>query len=100
MKCDKKTTIWTFQATNVRNLTREHSKKGNLKRETEYLMIAAEKSAIHTNKVKARIDMTKQKRRYRLCGDRDEKIDQIKSECSKSSKVYKTRHDWRGKVIH
>ena len=35
-----------------------------------------------------------------LCGDRDELINHITSECSKlAQKEYKTRHDWVGKVI-
>ena len=37
----------------------------------------------------------------RLCGDRDETINHIISECSKlAQKEYKARHDWVGKVIH
>ena len=37
----------------------------------------------------------------RLCGDRDETINHIISECSKlAQKEYKSRHDWVGKVIH
>ena len=37
----------------------------------------------------------------RLCGDRDETINHIISECSKlAQKEYKTWHDWVGKVIH
>ena len=36
-----------------------------------------------------------------LCGDRDETINHIISECSRSTqKEYKMRHDWVGKVIH
>ena len=36
-----------------------------------------------------------------LCGDRDETINHIISECNKlERKEYKTRHDWVGKVIH
>ena len=36
-----------------------------------------------------------------LRGDRDETINHIIGECSKLvQKVYKTRHDWLGKVIH
>ena len=36
-----------------------------------------------------------------LCGDRDETINHIISECSKlAQKEYKTKHDWVGKVIH
>ena len=45
--------------------------------------------------------MTQQNSRCRSCGDRDETINHILSECSKlAQKEYKTRHDWVGKVIH
>ncbi len=38
---------------------------------------------------------------HSLCGDRDETINHIISECSKlAQKVYKTRHDWIGKVVN
>ena len=76
-------------------------RKGNLKRETESLLIAAENNAIRVNHFKARIDKTQQNSKCRLCGDRDETINHIISECSKlAQKEYKTRHDWVGKVIH
>ena len=58
----RKTTVWSFQATNIRNLTRENlnmTKKGNLKREIGYLLIAAQNNAIRT--VKAKIDKTQKK---------------------------------------
>ena len=39
--------------------------------------------------------------RCRLCGDRDETINHILSECCKLvQKEYKNRHDWVGKVIN
>ena len=76
-------------------------RKGNFKRETEYLLIAAQNNAIRTNYIKARIDKTRQNSKCRLCGDRDKTINHIISECSKlAPKEYKTRHDWVGKVIH
>ena len=76
-------------------------RKGNFKRETESLLIAARNSAIRTNHIKARIDKTQQNIKCRLCGDRDETINHIISECSKlAQKEYKARHDWVGKVIH
>ena len=75
--------------------------KGNLKRETESLLIAAQNNAIRTNHIKARIDKTQQNSNCSLCGDRDETINHIISECCKiAQKEYKTRHDWMGKVIH
>ena len=73
-------------------------RKRNLKRETESLRIAAQNNAIRTNHIKARIDKTQQNSNCRLCGDRDETINHIISECSKlAQKEYKTRHDWVGR---
>ena len=75
-------------------------RKGNLKRETEFLLIA-QNNAIRTNRIKARIDKTQQNNRCRLWGDRDETMNNIISECNKlTQKEYKYRHDWVGKVIH
>ena len=69
-------------------------RKGNFKRETESLLIAAQDNAIRTNLIKARIDKTQQNSKCRLYGDRDETINHIISECSKlAQKEYKTRHD-------
>ena len=76
-------------------------RKGNFKRETESLLMAAQNSAIRTNHIKARIDKMQQNHKCRLCGDRDETINHIISECSKlAQKEYKAKHDWVGKVIH
>ena len=44
-------------------------RKGNLKREIESLLLAAQDNAIRTNHIKARIDKTKQNSKCRLCGD-------------------------------
>ena len=58
-------------------------------------------NAIRTNQIKARIDKTWQNSKCMLCGDRDETIYHIISECSKlAQKEYKTRHEWVGKVIY
>ena len=76
-------------------------RKRNLMRETESLLIATQNNTIRTNHIKARIDTTQQNSRCRLCGDRDETINHIISECSKlAQKEYKTRNNWVGKVIH
>ena len=73
-------------------------RKGNLKRETDSPLIAAHDNAIRTNHIKARIDKTQQNSK---CGDRDETINHIISECSKlAQKVCKARHHWVGKVVH
>ena len=57
-------------------------RKGNLKRETESLLISAQDNAIRTNLIKARIDKTQQNIKCRLCGDRDDTINHIISECN------------------
>ena len=81
--------------------TRTWLRKGHFKSETESLPIAALDHAVRINHVKARIDKTLQNSKCRLCGDRDETINHIISECSKlAPKEYKTRHDWVGRVIH
>ena len=75
-------------------------RKGSFKRETESLLIVALDNAIRTNHIKARIDKTQQNSKCRRCGDRDETINHIISECSKlAQKEYKARHNWVGKVI-
>ena len=70
-------------------------RKGNLKRETKSLLIAAQDNAIRTNHIKARIDETQLNSKCWLCGDREEAINHIISECRKLAQ--KERHDW---VIH
>ena len=80
--------------------TRTWLRKWNLKRETESLLIAAQDNAIRTNHIKARIDKMQQNCKCRLCGDRDETINHIISECSKlAQKEYRARLNWVGKVI-
>ena len=76
-------------------------RKGKFKRKTKSLRIAAQNNAIRTNHIKSRIDKMQQNSRCSLCGERDETINHIISECSKlAQKEYKTRHDWVGKLIH
>ena len=89
----------------INNISRQKTwtwlRKGNFTRETESLLIAAQTNAIRTNHIKARIDKTQQNSKCRLCGDRDESINHIISECSKLAlKEYKARYDWVGKVVH
>ena len=62
--------------------TKTWLKKGNFKRETESLQIAAQNNSIRTNQIKARKDKTQQNSKCRLCGDRVETINYIISECS------------------
>ena len=51
--------------------------KGNVKREIESLLIAAQNNAIRTNHIKARIDKMQQNSKCRRCGDRDKTINHI-----------------------
>ena len=72
-------------------------RKGNLKRENESLLIAAQNNAIMTNHIKS----TQQNSKCRLCGDRNETINHVIIQCSKlAQKENKRRHDSAGKEIH
>ena len=75
-------------------------RKGNLKKETESLLIATQNNAIRTNPNKAKIDKMQQNSKCRLCSEREETINHIIRECRKlAEKEYETRHDRVGKVI-
>jgi len=74
---------------------------GDLKRETESLIVAAQNQSIRTNLVKAKIDKSQGDALCRLCKKADESIDHIISGCSKlAQKEYKRRHDNLGKIVH
>ena len=51
-------------------------KKENIKREREpeFLLTTIQNNVIRTNLIKARIDKTRQKSKYRLCGEKEETI--------------------------
>ena len=70
--------------------------KGNFKKETKSLLIAAQYNAISTNHIKACLDKMQQNSKCRLCGHKT--INHIIIECSKlAQKENKTRHNWVGK---
>ena len=74
---------------------------GDLKRETESLIVAARNQSITTNLVKVRIDKSQEYSLCRMCRKVDESIDHIVSGCSKlAQKEYKRRHDNLGKIVH
>ena len=56
---------------------------GDLKRETESLIVAAQNQSIRTNLVKAKIDKSQGGSLCRVCRKVDEGIDHIVSGCSK-----------------
>ena len=103
-KCEGKQLYGRFKRL-INNISHDKTwtwlRKGNFKRETESLLIAAQNNAIKTNHIKGRIDKTQQNTKCRLCDDRDKTINHIRSKCRKlAQKEYKTRHDWVGMVIH
>ena len=74
---------------------------GDLKRETESLIVAAQNQSIRANLVKAKIDKGQRDSSCRVCRKVDESIDHIVSDCSKLvEKEYKRRHDNLGKIVH
>ena len=74
---------------------------GDLKRETESLVFAAQNQSIRTNLVKAKIDESQKDTPCRLCKKDDESIDHVVSGCSKlAQKEYKRRHENLGKTVH
>ena len=76
-------------------------KHGNLKRETESLILAAQEQAIRTNAIKAYIDKSQEQSKCRMCGERDETVNHLVSECSKmAQREYKRRHDWVARRVH
>ena len=74
---------------------------GDLKRETDSLIVAAQNQSIRTNLVKARIDKSQGDSLCTVCRKVDESIDHIVSGCSKlAQKEYKRRHKNLGKIVH
>ena len=66
-----------------------------IKRGTESMIMAAQEQAIRTNVIKAKIDKTQEESKCRMCGQVDETVNHIISECSNlAQKEYKRRHDW------
>ena len=76
------------------------AKKRETLREKLNLLKTAQNNTIRTNHIKTRIDKLQQNSRCMLFDDRDQRVNHIR-ECNKLvQKVYKTRQDWVGKVIH
>ena len=67
---------------------------GDLKRETECLIVTAQNQGIRINLVRAKIDKSKGDSLCRVCRKVEKSIDHIVSGCSKlAQKEYKRRHD-------
>ena len=75
--------------------------KGNLKKETEGLLMAAQDQALRTNLIKAKIDKSHDDPKCRMCKEGDESVTHIISQCKRlAQKEYKTRHDNVAKAVH
>ena len=73
---------------------------GDLKSETESLIVEAQDQSIRINLVKTKIDKNRGDSLCRVCRKVDESIDQLVSGCSKLAKECKRRHDNLGKIVH
>ena len=76
-------------------------KIGQLKRETEALIVAAQDQAIRTNYIKAKIDTTEDNPKGRMCNQRDETVSNIVTAFPKmAQKECKKGHDNVAKAVH
>ena len=74
---------------------------GDLKREAESLIVAAQNQSMRTNLVKVKISKSQRDSLCRVCRKVDESIDHIVSGCSKlAQKEYKRRNDYLEKIVH
>ena len=76
-------------------------RKGDLKRETEGMLTAAQDQALQTRKIRADIRHERISPRCRRCGEKDETINHIASECPRLAQgAYKRRHDTVARALH
>ena len=76
-------------------------KNGELKKETEGFLIAAQDQALGNNAIKVKIDKVTEDSEYRLCQERVETIDRLISSCSKIAQTdYKERHNKVASMLH
>ena len=73
---------------------------GDLKRETESLIVAAQNQGIRISLIKKKIDRSQKDMLWTLCKEADQSIDPIVTGCSRlAQKEYKRRHDNSGKIV-
>ncbi|XP_068734746.1 uncharacterized protein [Montipora capricornis] len=77
-------------------------RKGDLKKETEGMITAAQDQALRTNNIKAKVEKQNQSPLCsRICGEKDESMGHLVGECSKLAQTeYKHRHDNVARMIH
>ena len=75
--------------------------KGDLKKEPEGLITAAQDQALRTNAMKAKIEKQDLSPLCRMCGAKDETTHHLVCECSKLAQIeYKQRHDNVTRNVH
>ena len=75
--------------------------RGELKKETEGMIMAAEEQALRTRYIQRAIDGVNISPKCRKCNVKDETINHIVSECSAlAQNQYKKRHDSVARTIH
>ena len=75
--------------------------RGELKKETEGMIMAAQSQSLRTNAIKARIDKSREDAKCRMCNEKEETIHHIVSGCSNlAQKEYKRRHDCVARALH
>ena len=76
-------------------------RKGDLKKETKGLIIAAQDQSLRTNAFKAKVKKANVSPLCRMCKAAEETVFHLVSECSTvAQSEYKERHDKLAKVIH
>ena len=76
-------------------------RKSDLKGPTEALIFSAQEQALRTNYTKFKIDKTIDSPFCRMCGNKNETVSHIISECSMlAQREYKRRHDNAAKYVH
>ena len=74
---------------------------GELKKETEGFIMAAQDQALRTNAIKTKIDKTAIDSKCRLCKEKEETIDHLVSACSKIAQTdYRDRHNKVASMLH
>ncbi|XP_053149009.1 uncharacterized protein LOC128343627 isoform X2 [Hemicordylus capensis] len=76
-------------------------KNGNLKKETEGLILAAQEQALRTNAIRAKVEKSTTNSKCRLCKEANETVDHLISCCKKIAQTdYKQRHDKVAGMMH
>ena len=77
-------------------------KKGNLKKETEGLIMAAHDQSLRTRWVKHYIDRKTDSPKCRICGKMDKNVSHLVSECRKlaQNEYEKLKHDKVTALLH